>query len=193
MSALRTCSPGTRSPGSRISQLLGKLFEILGRDAGGPLAIFYWGCNDRQDFPLDLRAMLKKRFKERCQRLSEPDIIIVGRHDVVFVEAKFGSPNECRTDDARVDKYVQAIPDCSPTSRPCERRGTTSSRGAGAIGSAVAHELGRAFTLVNLVRSGDEAEVLKCFGSRAAPATPRRPGRVEPDGTPADSSAPPWV
>ena len=42
-----------------------------------------------------------------------------------------------------------------------------------AIGSAVAHELGRAFTLVNLVRSGDEAEVLKCFGSRAAPATPR--------------------
>jgi hypothetical protein len=145
-------------------QLLARFFEILGRDVGSPLAIFYWGCNDRQDFPLDLPALLKNRFTERGQSLSEPDVIIVGRQDIVFVEAKLGSPNECRAGDQRVDKYVTAMPDRFADLATVRKAGYYELTRNWAIGSAVAHELGRAFTLVNLVRSVDEPEVLKRFG-----------------------------
>jgi hypothetical protein len=146
-------------------ELLGRFFEMLGRDARDAIAVFYWGCNDRQDFPLDLRALLKAPpFEEWPQSLSEPDLIAVGRHDVVFVEAKFGSANECKPADHRVDKYVNATPKCFTDLAKVRKAGYYELTRNWAIGAAVARALGRDFTLVNLVRSGDEQEILTHFG-----------------------------
>jgi hypothetical protein len=146
-------------------QLLGEFLEILGRHTEGPVTVFYWGYNDRQVFPLDLRAMLKKPpFEEWPQSLSEPDLIMVSPHDVVFVEAKFGSPNEHKTDDQRIDKYVEAMPECFADLATVRTAGYYELTRNWAIGAAVARELNREFTFVNLVRSGDEPQVSKRFG-----------------------------
>jgi len=58
----------------------------------GDVLVFYWGANDRYPFPdNELGQILIETFGEHPNRLSEPDVMLVGPHTLAIVEAKLGS------------------------------------------------------------------------------------------------------
>jgi len=165
--------------------LLGRLIRWLGLpEPSDAPAIYYWGATDRPAAGVDLRHLLTRHFGEAASRLSEPDVILVGQASVVFVEAKFGSPNDRQIGTTKTDKYIAGAPAWFLGNAEAVRQaGYYELTRNWAIGGVLAEQLGRRFALMNLVRRGDEGKASEAFAALLSPkklltalSEPRWPG-----------------
>jgi hypothetical protein len=145
--------------------LLGQVIRWVGLpEPSDTPSIYYWGATDHAAPGVELRDLLTRSFGESPGSLSEPDLILVGQASVVFVEAKFGSPND-RQVGTKAERYVKAAPAWFRTNAEAVAQvGYYELTRNWAIGGALADQLGRRFALVNLVRRGDEGQVSEEFG-----------------------------
>jgi hypothetical protein len=146
--------------------LLGHIIRWLGLpEPSDTPSIYYWGATDRPAAGVDLRHLLTRHVGESARSLSEPDVIIVGQASVVFVEAKFGSPNDRQIGTTKTDKYLKAAPGWfRGDSEAVGQSGYYELTRNWAIGGVLAEQLGKRFALVNLIRRGDEGTVIGEFG-----------------------------
>lgn len=146
--------------------------------SGGSPRIYYWGVNERNlRWTPAFVHFLIERFHESPNRLSEPDIIIETDNTVVFVEAKFTSPNE-RGKSEKLDKYVSG--DWAVNRSQLRAAGMYELVRNWAIGMAwtrMGRRKGR-FVLVNLVRESDERSIEEEFGALVTQNAPQRFRRV---------------
>jgi len=146
--------------------LLGRVVSLIrGQESPGKVDILYWGFNDRDAgyaarTIAELRGLLTETFRE--PRLSEPDVILVSDTSLVFVEAKFDSPND-RQPGKDVDRYVRRVPDWFVAEDRVQSAGYYELTRNWAIGAALAEKLSKDFTLVNLVRHGSEEDIERDF------------------------------
>jgi hypothetical protein len=152
-------------------QRLGKLLRFIGApNADDTVRLFYWGANDGAELE-DLRLqrlfkeLLKTRFQEDPARFSEPDILLIEKSHIVLIEAKLDSPNDLQPDHPRIDKYVRAVPEWFVSPSDVQRAGYYELTRNWAVGAVLAAELGRTFTLVNLVRGPRERDIERKFGA----------------------------
>ena len=146
--------------------LLGRVISLTrGQESPSAVRILYWGFNARETGDTvrviaELRELLTKTFRE--PRLSEPDVILVRDTSLVFIEAKFDSPND-RQPGKDVDRYVPRVPDWFVAKDLVQSAGYYELTRNWAIGAALAEKLSKDFTLVNLVRRGLEEDIEQHF------------------------------
>lgn len=64
---------------------------------GGPIELIPWSCHNGKPWgPLE---QTRKQFEQGKRIPTEPDVVLLGGSGLVFVEAKFGSPNKRREPD----------------------------------------------------------------------------------------------
>ncbi len=145
--------------------LLGRVIRWLGLpEPSDTPAIYYWGATDRPAAGVDLRDLLTRHFSEATNSLSEPDVILVGQASVVFIEAKFASPNDRQIGTSKADKYIERARGWFLDNAEAVRQsGYYELTRNWAIGGVLAEQLGKRFALMNLVRRGDEGKVPEAF------------------------------
>lgn len=146
--------------------LLGGLLTMIGlADKGSNVCVFYWGVNDRYSFPLSLPQLLTSTFGESERWLSEPDILLVGDSSLVVIEAKLGSPNNRSHGKSKpFDQYIKGSAKwfADPLSLPKTEYYELVRNWA--LGAAIAADLGKSLTLINLVPEHRERDIEQTFG-----------------------------
>jgi hypothetical protein len=82
--------------------LLPEVAEKFGLSAPSTAQIFYWGSNDRYEFPVGISQVLRGRFQESPSTHGEPELMLTTETDLLFLVA-----NPLPHGLGNIDKYLQ--------------------------------------------------------------------------------------
>ncbi len=157
----------------RTDRLREWLGSLLG-SAPSSAVVHYWSCESATGETWAPLAGARSEFQEAPRRSSEPDLIIETPEADVWIEAKFGSSNVTSPSNAEkaeklystdMTTWYQAVCKMGFRSLAVDAQRYELLR-LWLLGSYAAHQRGRRFLLVNLVREG-EAQDLESFGAGA--------------------------
>ena len=98
-----------------------------------------------------LERILLHVLNEDPLRFTEPDVIILLKGSLVFVEVKYGSPNDCQPGYKHFDRYLPHAVDLFARSADhVKATGFYELTRNWVVGSLLARQLGRKFLLINL-------------------------------------------
>ncbi len=166
--------------------LLGRfLEEATGRSPAGNSRLVYWSWCQRTCGPWRPLVDAALGFGESFERRSEPDLIVEDDATILFVENKLASGNGTMpSDPANPKKYLTGFDAWfSTVFRPSSSFQAVAVEGEmyelmrlWLIGTRAAHEAGRRFVLVNVMRQAAtaEADIESRFGLHARQEESRR-------------------
>lgn len=132
----------------------------LGIDQFDPTVILYWGTSwpNNQDHTLseELRLVLTEEFHELNQSLTEPDVILEDDDYLVFIEAKYNSPNDVTSKASKFSRYLNGQGDLFvKTTTEVIDEGYYELTRNWVIGSKLAGRRNKRFVLINLTRENN--------------------------------------
>jgi hypothetical protein len=145
----------------RALQSLGRLDILAGRAATGSApSLLLWGVPvglGADARVADELAAVSRSIGESANYRSEPDVILAWPDLVMFVEAKYRSPNEERPNRRGFDRYLECESLFAVSAAAVRAAGFYELTRNWRIGSELADRLDRRFTLLNLGSSAIEA------------------------------------
>lgn len=146
--------------------------ELTSTPANMP-SVVYWGSDPVAAGRWRPLEEARTAFGEDVARGTEPDLVILSNEVLVFIEAKFTAGNRTRpSSPGRGQRYTEGgsgwyegvMQEGVAFATVAEEAQLYELLRMWLLGSWVAHRLQRRFTLVNLVRDGQEAKVEQSFG-----------------------------
>jgi hypothetical protein len=143
------------------------------RPTAGPPRVVYWTCCPDTFGPWAPLIRSALGFGEVLGRYTEPDLVLLWRDLFVFVEAKLGSDNSTYPTDPRNPKsymtghggwFRRVFQEHADFWSVAVKARLYELMRNWLIGTQIAHETGRKFVLVNLVRSESETDIEERFG-----------------------------
>jgi len=159
--------------------------SFLGRTVDEHPRLVYWSFCPDTPGPWSPLIRTAAGFGERVARHTEPDLAILFKDQLVFIEVKLGSGNiTTPTDPTNPKSYMtghggwfhQVFQEIADFQSVAVAAHLYELMRLWLIGTRIAHETGRRFLLVNLVRSGalEEADIEERFGQHIAQDGSRR-------------------
>lgn len=161
--------------------LLGSLMTHLGLTADGQEELIYWSYSPNESGECQWLVEARKEFGEGPRRSSEPDLILRNKTSIVFLEAKVTAPNKkppsnpSETKDYLVGGegwYGEVF--SSSYDEVALRAKLYELMRFWLLGTWIANREGLEFALVNLVREGQETDIVDRFGQHIITDSRRR-------------------